>query len=98
MPFIFNSVFHDWVVWVLTAESALIGIAAVVAWARTPNLSFKLMLAGWFVATIVVFGFTLVLVYLIFPIVAVMLITLGGVLVLALVASFFRRKSDRASG
>ena len=93
MPFIFNSVFPDWVVWVLTVESAVVGIAAVVMWARSPSLSFKLMLAGWFGATMVLFGFTLVVIYIVWPIVAVMVITLVGVLIVAAVASIFRRKS-----
>ena len=94
MPFIFNSVFPTWVVWILMIESALVGVAFVILWARSKSMSFKVMLAGWIGATVLLFAFTLVVIYIIFPIVAVLLVTLVGVLLLALIASLFRRKSN----
>ena len=94
MPFIFDSVFPNWVVWLLTIEAVLVGIGFVVLWARRSGMSFKLMLAGWLGGTVLLFAVTLVLIYIILPIVAVLLGALIVVLLLALIASLFRRKSD----
>ena len=97
MPFIFNSVFPAWVVWLLAIEAVLVGVGFVILWTRKTGMSFKATLIGWLACTVLLFAVTLVLIYVVVPIIAVLLAVLLAALVVvllfALVASLFRRKS-----
>lgn len=93
MPFIFNSVFPAWVVWLLAIEAVLVGVGFVILWTRKTDMSFKGTLIGWLACTVLLFAVTLVLIYVVLPIIAVLLAVLVVVLLFALVASLFRRKS-----
>lgn len=93
MPLIFGSIFPAWVVWLLAIESVLVGVGFVILWTRKADMSFKMTLAGWLFCTVVLFGVTLVFIYVILPIIAVLLAALVAVLLFALVVSLFRRKS-----
>lgn len=95
MPLALPSVFPDWVLWILTIEAALVGVAFVAAWFRNQNWSLAGMVAGWIAVTALVFAFTLVLVFIVIPILAVLIVVVIGVLLLAAIAWPFRQRFAR---
>lgn len=100
MPFIFNSVFPAWVVWLLAIEAVLVGVGFVILWTRKTGMSFKATLIGWLACTVLLFAVSLAFIFVFLPIIAALLAALVAVLLFALVASLFvfvvslfRRKS-----